>query len=71
MRRQVSSYSFETHAKSSSIRVLNIKEGTSRVISEDLVATDPIWIGEQDVLFLKHGDNGCTMIMSQNVNSSE
>ncbi|POR31333.1 Dipeptidyl-peptidase 5 [Tolypocladium paradoxum] len=67
----VSSYSFETHSKSSTIRVLNIKERTSHLISEDPGASDPIWIGEKEVLYLKPGENGCTMIMSQDVDNSE
>ncbi|GJN73134.1 hypothetical protein PLICBS_007210 [Purpureocillium lilacinum] len=61
----VSSYSFETHSKSSSIRVLNIKDGSSHLVSEDPGASEPIWIGEKEVLYLKPGENGCTMIMSQ------
>ena len=61
----MSSYSFETHSKSSSIRVLNIKDGCSHLVSEDPGASEPIWIGEKEVLYLKPGENGCTMIMSQ------
>ncbi|KAG8427137.1 hypothetical protein J3459_007500 [Metarhizium acridum] len=60
----VSAYSFETHSKSSQIRVLNIKEGTSHLVSEDSGASDPVWIGEKEVMYLKGGDNGCTMIMA-------
>lgn len=63
----MSVYSFETHSKSSQIRVLNIKEGTSHLVSEDSGASDPVWIGEKEVLYLKGGDNGCTMIMTRRV----
>ncbi|KID88060.1 dipeptidyl peptidase [Metarhizium guizhouense ARSEF 977] len=63
----VSAYSFETHSKSSQIRALNIKEGTSHLVSEDSGASDPVWIGENEVMYLKGGDNGCTMIMAQRV----
>ncbi|KHN95315.1 dipeptidyl peptidase [Metarhizium album ARSEF 1941] len=63
----VSAYSFETHSKSSQLRVLNIKEGTSHLVSEDPGVSDPVWIGETEVMYLKGGDNGCTMIMTQRV----
>ncbi|KAG5944958.1 hypothetical protein E4U53_006782 [Claviceps sorghi] len=63
----ISAYSFETQARSSQIRVLNIKAGTSHVVSEDLGASDPVWIGEEEILYLEGDDNGCTMIMTQHV----
>lgn len=63
----MSTYSFETHSKSSQIRVLNVKDGGSHLISQDAGASDPIWIAEDEILYLKGGDNGCTMIMTQRV----
>ncbi|KAG6005142.1 hypothetical protein E4U21_000396 [Claviceps maximensis] len=63
----VSVYSFETHSKSSQIRILNIREGASYIVSEDTRASDPVWIGEDEILYLKGDDNGCTMIMTQRV----
>ncbi|PHH88205.1 hypothetical protein CDD83_7840 [Cordyceps sp. RAO-2017] len=63
----VSSYSFETHSKTSSIRVLNIKDGSSRLVSEDSAASDPVWIGDRHILYLKTGDNGFTLLLSQHV----
>ncbi|KAG6001218.1 hypothetical protein E4U43_001387 [Claviceps pusilla] len=63
----VSVYSFETHSKSSQIRILNIKQGTSHIVSEDTGASDPVWIGEHEILYLKGGDNGSTMIIAQRV----
>ncbi|GAO16138.1 hypothetical protein UVI_02040330 [Ustilaginoidea virens] len=54
----VSTYSFETHSRSSQIRLLNVKDGTSYLVSDDAGASDPVWIGEQEVLYLKPGDNG-------------
>ncbi|KJZ72655.1 hypothetical protein HIM_08014 [Hirsutella minnesotensis 3608] len=63
----VSSYSFETHSKSHSIRVLNIKDGSSYIISEDLSASEPVWIGEQEVLYLKVGNKGSTILVTQDV----
>lgn len=63
----MSSYSFETHSRSSSVRVLNIADGSSHIISEDPAASDPVWIAEKDVLYFKAGDKGCTNLWSQHV----
>ncbi|UPK99270.1 hypothetical protein LCI18_010205 [Fusarium solani-melongenae] len=63
----VSSYSFDKHAKSSQIRVLSIKDGSSHLISEDTAASDPIWIGKHEIAFIKTSDNGCSMLYSQHV----
>lgn len=64
---QVSSYSFKSHGKSSQIRVLNVKEGSSHLVSEDPAASEPFWITESDIAFLKPSDHGCTMLVSQSV----
>lgn len=64
---QVSTYSFETHSKTFQIRVLNIRDGSSHLVSEDTAAGEPIWIGETEVAFIKNGDNGCSMLLSQDV----
>lgn len=64
---QVSSYSFETHAKSAQIRILNIKDGSSQLVTDDPAASDPIWITETEVAFIKSGDNGTTILVSQDV----
>ncbi|KYK55534.1 hypothetical protein DCS_07497 [Drechmeria coniospora] len=66
----VSSYSFDTHCKSSSIRILNIKDGSSEIISDNLGATDPVWLSDEEVLYLQPGENGCTMLMSQHVSDN-
>ncbi|KAH7163300.1 Alpha/Beta hydrolase protein [Dactylonectria estremocensis] len=63
----VSSYSFETHSKTSQIRALNIKDGSSHLVSEDSAASEPIWISETEVIFIKSGDNGSSMLLSQDV----
>ncbi|KAH6898827.1 Alpha/Beta hydrolase protein [Thelonectria olida] len=64
---QVSSYSFDSHSKSSQIRVLDIEDDRSYLISEDAAATDPIWISKTEVAFIQTGDNGSSMLLSQDV----
>ncbi|RDA83768.1 hypothetical protein CP532_5199 [Ophiocordyceps camponoti-leonardi (nom. inval.)] len=63
----VMSYSFETHSRSSSIRVLNIKHGLSYRIADEPDASDAVWIGDEDVLYFKPGDHGYTMMYTRRV----
>lgn len=64
---QVSTYSFDTHSKTAQIRVMNVSDGTSALISEDLSASEPFWIGDNEIAYLKASDNGCTTLMYQDV----
>lgn len=60
----VSTYSFESHSKTSEIRVLDIKNGQSKVLTADLGASEPSWLGEQNlVLWLKGGEKGTTSLI--------
>jgi hypothetical protein len=57
----VSTYSFESHEKTSEIRVLDIATGNSKLLSSDSKAREPIWLLENDlVLWLKGGEKGTT-----------
>jgi len=50
----VSTYDFEKHPRSPEIRVLDIKNGQSNVLTADLNASNPTWLGEKNlVLWLK------------------
>jgi dipeptidyl aminopeptidase/acylaminoacyl peptidase len=63
----VSTYSFETHSKTSQIRVLSTRDGSSHLVSEDASAFEPVWLSEDEVIFFKPTDRGCTALVSQNV----
>src|SRR4051812_9134454 len=57
----VSTYDFEKHARSSEIRVMDIKTGKSNVLTTDVNASEPVWLGEKNlVLWLKEGGKGTT-----------
>ncbi|PTD12803.1 putative dipeptidyl-peptidase 5 [Fusarium culmorum] len=58
----ISSYSFEKHSGSSQIRVLNIKDDSSHVITEDAHDSSPFWIGENEVAFIRTNDNGISSL---------
>lgn len=60
----VSTYSFETHEKTSEIRVLDLATGSSKLLSNDSKARSPIWLVENDlVLWVKGGEKGTTELV--------
>lgn len=60
----VSTYSFESHSKTSEIRVLDVESGRSNLLVSDVNASEPTWLGEKDqVLWLKSGEKGQTHLV--------
>ncbi|PMD51991.1 dipeptidyl-peptidase-like protein V precursor [Hyaloscypha bicolor E] len=60
----VSTYSFNSHSKSSEIRVLDIKTGQTNLVSSDAQASEPTWLGKKNlILWLKGGEKGTTSLM--------
>lgn len=60
----VSTYSFESHSKSSELRLLDISTGHSTLITNNSKASEPTWLGDSDhVLFLQGGENGSTSLV--------
>ena len=56
-----STYSFDTHSKTSEICVLDIANGQEACISKDSLASEPRWLGNgYDIVWLKGGENGNT-----------
>lgn len=68
---QVSSYSFEDHKKSSQIRVLDVSSGESSPLIEEPGASEPVWLGDDEVLYLKAGGNGSTSLVVRQLGSAE
>ncbi|KAK4234836.1 Alpha/Beta hydrolase protein [Achaetomium macrosporum] len=67
----VSTYSFQDHKKSSQIRVLDIESAASHALVEDQSASEPVWLSDEEVLYLKGGDNGTTTLIVRHVKSEE
>ncbi|KAL9113362.1 MAG: hypothetical protein Q9227_002403 [Pyrenula ochraceoflavens] len=65
-------YSFESHSKTSEIRILDISNGTSKVITSDLKAAGPKWLGDgHDILWLKESsENGNTSFIIGNADDT-
>ncbi|OIW35372.1 hypothetical protein CONLIGDRAFT_55181 [Coniochaeta ligniaria NRRL 30616] len=59
----VSTYSFQTHKKTSQIRVLDIKSGDSTLLYENSAYNEPVWITDIEFLFFKSADRGSTTLM--------
>jgi hypothetical protein len=68
----VSTYSFSTHSKSAEIKILDIKTGQSKLLSSDLSASEPTWVGEKNlVLWLKGGEKGTTSLVLADASNLE
>jgi hypothetical protein len=60
----VSTYSFQSHSKTSEIRVLDIKTGESKLLTSDINASEPTWLLQNNlVLWLKGGEKGRTNLV--------
>lgn len=60
----VSTYSFQSHSKTSEIRLLDIKNGQSQLLCSEPGASEPTWLGEKNlVLWLKSGEKGTTELV--------
>lgn len=70
-KQQVSRYSFEQHWKVSQIRVLDVESGASTLLVDDLGCSEPVWVGEDEVLYLKGGDKGTTRLVVANISHPE
>ncbi|KAJ5032266.1 uncharacterized protein L3040_008874 [Drepanopeziza brunnea f. sp. 'multigermtubi'] len=60
----VQTWSFQSHKKSVEIRVLDVKTGQSKVLTDDKQCSEPTWLGEKNlVLWLRAGDKGTTSLV--------
>ena len=60
----VSTYSFESHKKTSEIKVLDISSGTQSLITNAEGTSEPSWLGgENELLWLKSGQEGHTQFV--------
>ena len=58
----VSKYSFESHKKTSEIRVVNLANGQSVLVTKEEKTSEPHWL-EDDILFLKEGHCNSTKLI--------
>lgn len=64
------SYSFESHSKTNDIRVLDIATGKSTLISNDAGASDPQWLDNSKLIWLKSKTNGNTGLIIGNADGA-
>ena len=63
----MSVYWFKTHNKDSQIRVLDIASGDTALIVGGSSVSEPVWIGDEELLYLQSGDNGSTTLVVRNI----
>lgn len=64
----ISTYSFETHKKTSEIRILDVESGQSNLITNEDKTSEPSWLEDgNDLLWLKGGEKGATQLVVGNV----
>jgi dipeptidyl aminopeptidase/acylaminoacyl peptidase len=61
----VSTYSFEAHKKSKEIRILDLSNSQSTLVTKEEKTSEPHWL-EDDVLWLKEGQKGATELIVAN-----
>ncbi|KAI9171626.1 Dipeptidyl-peptidase 5 [Paramyrothecium foliicola] len=66
----VTTYSFQTNIKSSQIRVLNVHDHTSRLVTDDGSASEPFWLSDDEIAYVKSGDHDYSHLLAQNVRES-
>lgn len=65
----VSTYSFESHKKTSEIKVLDISSGTQSLITNAEGTSEPSWLGSgNELLWLKSGEKGHTQLIVGSAN---
>lgn len=65
----VSTYSFESHKKTSEIKVLDISSGTQSLITNAEGTSEPNWLGSgNELLWLKSGEKGHTQLIVGSAN---
>ncbi|KAH8194578.1 hypothetical protein TruAng_011247 [Truncatella angustata] len=59
----VSTYSFESHSRSGSINLLDIKTGNSTTLYTEQTYSEPTWISETEFLLIKSGEKGSSHLL--------
>jgi hypothetical protein len=58
----VSTYSFAEHAKTSEIRVLDVKSQQTSLITDEKGASELLWLDDDTVVLLSEGEGGATSV---------
>lgn len=61
-----SSYSFSSHSKTNEIFVLEIASGKTTLLTKDVKASEPKWLSDRDLVWLKETENGNTSFVVSN-----
>jgi pre-mRNA-splicing helicase BRR2 len=61
-----STYSFTSHSKTNEIYVLDVATGQASLLTRDAKASEPKWLSECDLVWLKETENGNTCFVVSN-----
>lgn len=61
-----STYSFSTHSKTNEIYVLDVASGQASLLTKDVKASEPQWLSECDLVWLRETENGNTSFVVSN-----
>lgn len=59
----VSTYSFAEHAKKSEIRILDVANQQTSLVTDDKTASEPTWLDDDTILLLSSNDDGSTNVV--------
>ncbi|KAI1083218.1 dipeptidyl peptidase [Whalleya microplaca] len=60
----VSQYSFESHSRGYSIKVLDIQTGQSTLLYDNPAYTEPTWISEHEFVLVKNGETTSSLVVA-------
>jgi hypothetical protein len=63
----ISTYSFESHSKSSEVRILDLKTTESTLLTSEASASEPNWLDRDTAIYLQGSDKGTTLLLSIDV----
>ena len=59
----VSTYSFAEHAKKSEIRLLDVANQQTSLVTDNKSASEPVWIDDETIVLLVSEDDGTTSVV--------
>jgi hypothetical protein len=63
----VTTFSFKTHTKTSEIRVLNVGDRTSTLVTDSALASEPFWLSDDVIAYIEAGDNDSSRLVAHSV----
>ena len=59
----VSTYSFAEHVKKSEIRILDVSNQQTSLVTDDKSISEPAWLDDETIVLLKSNEDGTTNVL--------